>query len=72
MSFALQKCNKKCKTTTNNREYKIARLLSREGGVDCIICMGKCGYGPRRNWQRNLGKMPKYKNINRETIRGKG
>ena len=61
--FGLKKAKTKLKTTTNNKEYKIALKLS-DGGVDCIICMGKCGYGSYRSnkWKRNAGKMPKYKN----------
>lgn len=65
--FGLNKAKKKSKETTNNKEYKIARKLSQDGGVDCVICMGKCGYGGYRanKHKRNAGKMPKYKNRKR-------
>ena len=64
----LNKKRKLRKTTTSNREYKAA--LKSEG-VDCPICQGKCGYGPYRanKWKRNCGKKPRYKNIDRRSIK---
>lgn len=62
--FGLNRAKEKSEKTDNNKEYKIARKLSQDGGVDCIICMGRCGYGSRRSngYKKNSGKMPKYKN----------
>lgn len=61
--LALNKKKTKEKTTTSNREYNIAR----KGPVDCIVCGGLCGLADRR--RRNLGKMPKYKNIDRTSLK---
>jgi len=69
--WGLKKCKSKVKKTTDNRTYKIARLFERDGAVDCIVCMGRCGYGPMRanKYKRNCGKKPRYKNIDRRSIK---
>ncbi len=69
--WGLKKCKRKVKETTDNRTYKIARQFERNGAVDCIICMGKCGYGPKRanKWKRNCGKKPRYKDKGRRSIK---
>ncbi len=71
--WGLNKSTKRLNETTHNREYKIVtKLKGRKGrGIDCIICMGRCGYGPYRanKWKRNCGKKPRYKNIDRRSIK---
>lgn len=65
----LNKKRTKRKTTTCNKEYRIATISD---GVECPVCFGPCGSGPKRanKHKRNCGKKPRYKNINRKSIRG--
>jgi len=71
--WGLNKSAKRLKETTHNKEYKIVnKLRGRDGGgIDCMICMGKCGYGPYRanKWKRNCGKKPRYKDIDRKSVK---
>ena len=64
---ALQKKGKILKDTTCNKEYKIAL---KSDGVECLVCMGRCGDGPLRSneGKRNCGRRPFYKNINRRSL----
>ena len=65
----LNKKIKRSKSTTNNKEYKIA---VKTNGVACPVCMGPCwGLGPYRAniLKRNCGKKPRYKNIDRRSIK---
>jgi len=71
--WGLNKCAKRLDETTHNKEYKIVnKLQGRNGkGIPCIICMGPCGNGPYRSnkFKRNCGKKPRYKNIDRRSIK---
>ena len=71
--WGLNKSAKRLNETTHNKEYKtVKKLKGKDGkGVNCIICMGKCGYGPYRanKFKRNCGKKPRYKNIDRRSIK---
>jgi len=71
--WGLSKCAKKLDETTHSKEYKIAKKLQgRDGkGIPCIICMGPCGNGPYRSnkFKRNCGRKPRYKKIDRTSIK---
>jgi hypothetical protein len=59
--FGLKKKSSFLKNTTDNRSYKI--YLKYVGGISCLVCMGKCGFGPYRSnkFKKNCGRKPKYK-----------
>lgn len=71
--WGLNKSALRLARTTHNKEYKtVNKFRGWNGkGIDCIVCMGKCGYGPYRanKWKRNCGKQPRYKNIDRRSIK---
>jgi len=59
------------KETTHNRLYKWARrtvALEEKYGPWCPVCRMRC-YGPWNKQKRNDGKKPRYKNIDRSSIR---
>ena len=74
--WGLNKRTEKLNETTLNKEYKtVKKLKAKNGkGIDCIICMGLCGYGPYRanKYKRNCGKKPRYKNIDRRSLKNYG
>jgi len=59
--LGLHKVRQTLKTTTDNRTYNVT--LRYHEAVDCIVCMGLCGYGPRKanQFKRSRGQKPRYK-----------
>lgn len=66
--LGLRKCAEKENKTANNKEYKIARKLQ---GVQCIICMGRCGWPPAYQRKRCGGRKPRYKDKRKSWGRNK-
>ena len=68
----VQKKKELSKKTTSNKLYKWARrtraLEEKYGSRWCTVCRQRC-MGPYNKQKRNDGKKPRYKNIDRRSIK---